>query len=293
MKGLTDRPPVAAGADLARAAAEAVRRADEAARSAGVSIEIVGDETTAREMTGMLGQVWNQTTGSDPLPPELAWALAHAGNYVALARDSAGRAVAGAVGFRGADDQGAFLHSHIVGVLGPHQGFGVGRAVKEHQRAWALGAGLDRMTWTFDPLVARNAYFNVMKLGACITRYYVDFYGAMGDGINAGDESDRCLATWWLSAPTPAAPVETDDAVEVLSVGADQRPVLHDHPDKNRLWLASLPGDVVAVRQDDPDIALQWRLALRQVLGGALGDSRPVLAVTRSAGYLIGPAAGD
>lgn len=291
MKGLTDLPPRAARADLSRAALDATRLAEETARSAGVTMELVGDEATAREMTGMLGRVWNQETGSEPLPPELAWALAHAGNYVALARDSAGRAVSGAVGFRGSDEHGAFLHSHIVGVLGSHQGSGVGLAVKQHQRAWALTAGLDRMTWTFDPLVARNAYFNVMKLGARITRYYVDFYGAMGDGINAGDESDRCVATWWLSAPTPEAPVDTADAVEVLSVGADQAPVLLDHPDKTRLWLACLPTDVVALRKDNPEVALQWRLALREVLGGALGDSRRVLAVTRSAGYLIGPAA--
>ena len=291
MKGSTDRPPLAARGDLARAAVEATDRAEEAARSAGVRLEMVAEESTAREMTGTLGQVWNEATGSEPLPSELAWALAHAGNYVALARDGAGRAVAGAVGVRGADEQGAFLHSHIVGVLASHQGAGVGLAVKQHQRAWALAAGLDRMTWTFDPLVARNAYFNVMKLGARISRYYVDFYGAMGDGINAGDESDRCLATWWLTDPSPAAPVDPAEAVEVLSVGPDQRPVLLDHPEKTQLWLASLPTDVVAVRQDNPDIALQWRLALREVLGGALGDSRPVLAVTRSSGYLIGPAA--
>ena len=290
MKGPTGRSPVAAGTDLTRAAAEARRGADEAAASAGVRLELVTEEATAREMTATLGRVWNQPPGSDPLPPELAWAMAHAGNYVALARDAAGEVVAGAVGFRGADEQGAFLHSHIVGVLGSHQGSGVGLAVKQHQRAWALAAGLDRMTWTFDPLVARNAYFNVMKLGARISRYYVDFYGAMGDGINAGDESDRCLVTWWLAAPVPAGPVDPSDAVEVLSVGPDQRPVILDHPEKTRLWLASLPPDAVAVRRDNPGIALQWRLALRQVLGGALGDSRPVLAVTRTAGYLIGPA---
>ena len=289
--GQTDRSPRAAEEDLAGAAAEATRRAAETAGASGVRLEMVVDEPTAREMTGLLGQVWNQPPGSDPLPPELAWALAHAGNYVSLARDAAGAVVAGAVGFRGVDEDGSFLHSHIVGVVGSHQGSGIGLAVKQHQRAWALAAGLDRMTWTFDPLIARNAYFNVMKLGAAITRYYVDFYGAMSDGINAGDESDRCLVTWWLASPVPSAPVGAQDAVEVLSIGPDQGPVLLDHPDKTRLWLASVPADVVAVRRDSPHLALQWRLALREVLGGALGDSRPVVAVTRSAGYLIGPAA--
>ena len=290
MRDLSSRPARQAEADLARAVEEATRTADETAAAAGVRLEMAGDEAAAREVTGVLGRVWNESPDSEPLPSELAWAMAHAGNYVSLARDAAGQVVAGAVGFRGADGEGALLHSHIVGVLGSHQGSGVGLAVKHHQRAWALGAGIDRMTWTFDPLVARNAYFNVMKLGARITRYYVDFYGAMGDDINVGDESDRCVATWWLLDPKPTGPVDSAAAVEVLSVGPDLRPVVLEHADKTSLWLASLPTDAVAVRRDNPEIALQWRLSLREVLGGALGDSRPILGVTRSAAYLIGPA---
>ena len=62
------------------------------------------------------------------------------------------------------------------------------------------------MTWTFDPLVARNAYFNIEKLGARPTHYMIDYYGQMSDGINAGQASDRVLLTWDLTVDTPPPP---------------------------------------------------------------------------------------
>ncbi len=85
------------------------------------------------------------------------------------------------------------LHSHIAGRrrgLGrPHVGF----ALKLHQRAWALRRGVPEIAWTFDPLVSRNAYFNLVKLGARPVEYLPNFYGVMDDGINGGDETDRLL----------------------------------------------------------------------------------------------------
>ena len=57
------------------------------------------------------------------------------------------------------------------------------------------------MTWTFDPLVRRNAYFNTVKLAARPVEYLVDFYGEMTDEINAGQGSDRLLVEWPLLAP--------------------------------------------------------------------------------------------
>ena len=77
----------------------------------------------------------------------------------------------------------------------------VGYALKLHQRAWALQRGIATITWTFDPLVRRNAYFNLAKLGVRATRYLPNFYGAMQDPINAGDDTDRLLVDWDLASP--------------------------------------------------------------------------------------------
>ena len=88
------------------------------------------------------------------------------------------------------------LHSHITGILPGVRRTGLGRAMKLHQRAWAADHGLAWVTWTFDPLVRRNAWFNLDVLGAEVHEYLVDFYGPIDDAINAGDESDRLLVAW-------------------------------------------------------------------------------------------------
>src|SRR5664279_2293440 len=65
-------------------------------------------------------------------------------------------------------------------------------------------------------LVARNAAFNVRRLGASLEEYLVDFYGQMTDGVNAGQGSDRILVRWHLNAPIPMQPREPGDAPLVL-----------------------------------------------------------------------------
>jgi predicted GNAT superfamily acetyltransferase len=282
------------------AAADAARQADLWASKAGVQIELVGNEASAREAVSTLGRVWPQSNGAPPLTPELAWALAHSGNYVAVVR-SGETSVGAAAAFRAVDETGSYLHSHIVGVLPGCQGRGVGFAVKQHQRAWALAERFERMTWTFDPLVARNAYFNVMKLGAELTRYYVDFYGALTDGINAGDQSDRCLATWWLSGttaaaagagPRPACDAEAArraGATDVLEIGPGGEPVVRDAAGAHRR-LVAIPPDVIELRRRDPALARSWRMALREVLTAAFADSLKVVGVTRESCYVVAAA---
>ena len=83
-------------------------------------------------------------------------------------------------------------------------GRGIGAAMKLHQRLWCLEHGITRMSWTFDPLIARNAYFNIgARLGALPSEYHPDFYGQMRDGVNAGHASDRVFVEWDLTAASP------------------------------------------------------------------------------------------
>src|SRR4051794_2196679 len=233
-----------------------------------VRVDLVGSEQDARAAVAVLARVWPREDGAEPLPPELAWAFAHSGNYVALAR-RAEDVVGAAIGFRGHDAAGDLLHSHIAGVLPGCQGLGVGYRLKQHQRSWALAEGVDRVTWTFDPLVAPNGYFNVVKLGAQLTHYYVDFYGPMDDGINTGDETDRCLVTWRVgSARANAAAcgtfltadiesVRARGAVEVLRRDSSGRP--QGGLDAGDVLLGELPTHVVDPRGGDPMLVGAWR----------------------------------
>ena len=266
------------------------------ARASELTISLVHSEPEAREAVQTLAQIWPRQDGKEPLPPELAWVFAHSGNYVALVHAGT-EAIGAAIGFRGEDEEGVLLHSHIAGVLPQWQGSSVGYALKQHQRTWAMQHGIDRITWTFDPLVARNAYFNVVKLGAHLTRYYVDFYGPMDDGINDGDETDRCLATWRLSgpvalsaaagqfAPADAAQHRAAGAVDVLTVSDSGAPTLTASTAAVRLL--QLPRDIVEIRRDDAALAREWRLALRQALVAAFSDGLEVVGVSRDSCYVV------
>ena len=66
------------------------------------------------------------------------------------------------------------MHSHILGVLPGSETHGLGFDLKQHQRRWCLARGVTVMEWTTDPLVRRNAYFNVTKLGAEAPTYLVN-----------------------------------------------------------------------------------------------------------------------
>lgn len=273
--------------DLAQGADTAVTAPD---------IELVHSEPEARIAAQVLAEIWPTEDGHFPVVPELVWVFAHTGNYVSVARVD-NEVVGTAIGFRAYDVRGSYLHSHIAGVLSRWQGADVGFALKQHQREWALSNGIDRITWTFDPLVSRNAYFNVTKLGARLTGYYVNFYGPMEDGINGGDETDRCVATWDLNADRVVsaargvnAPPDVDalraEAVPVrLYAGAGGAPHLNE-VDGDRMLL-QLPHDIVVLRRTDELLARSWREVLREILVSAFADGYEITGVTRDGWYLI------
>ena len=88
-----------------------------------------------------------------------------------------------------------YWHSHMLAVTTDLRDAGVGTRLKSAQREHALQRGIRLIEWTFDPLVSRNAYLNIAKLGVIVRRYYSDFYGP---------GSDRLVAEWWLDRPRDA-----------------------------------------------------------------------------------------
>ena len=91
-----------------------------------------------------------------------------------------------------------YWHSHMVGVRPQLHSRGIGYRLKLAQRDAALAVGVERIEWTFDPLEARNAYFNVSKLGAEAERYLPDFYGTTSSPLHGGMPTDRLVAVWRL-----------------------------------------------------------------------------------------------
>jgi predicted GNAT superfamily acetyltransferase len=98
------------------------------------------------------------------------------------------------------------FYSHMTGVRPEYQSLGIGADLKWAQRERALAEGVKYLKWTFEPVKARNAYFNLEKLGATVAEYQVNFYGTdYGNSQGVGLASDRLFAEWNLGSPKVAS----------------------------------------------------------------------------------------
>jgi predicted GNAT superfamily acetyltransferase len=272
----------------------AVQAADTAAQAAGVEVRELTDLAQLEQVVGLFSTIWGRSE-NPPVTIELLRAFAKAGNYVAGAYDGT-RLVGACVGFFHAPSEDA-LHSHIAGVSTAATGRSIGFALKLHQRSWALLRGVSEIAWTFDPLVSRNAYFNLVKLAALPHEYLPNFYGPMLDSINGKDDSDRLLVRWRLRDPEVVlacaggslAPVARDElaagAVVALGATADGAPV------PGRLdaatSLVAVPRDIGLLRASDPASAQRWRIAVREVLSSLVAGGGRIDGFDRDGWYVV------
>jgi len=236
-----------------------------------------------RALSRFFDALWQRATPA--LPLELLRALTSAGNYTTAAHLD-GELVGGLTGFLGRHGDATILHSHILGVAPGAQRRGVGRALKQHQRAWAARRGIASITWTFDPLVARNARFNLVHLGARPTAYLPDFYGPMDDGFNASSPTDRLLVAWPTEPVAP--PAVPQGAPAALEVDACDGPVVRDVA--GGLRRCRLPADIVTLRRTQPARAAAWSEALRATLATAMAAGDEVVGLDADDAYVIRPA---
>ena len=263
-------------------------------RASGVEIRAMRTATELHAAEDLLARVW--ITDKPPLGSSTMMALSHTGNYVAGAyrRDAPSELVGCLVGFFGPPDTRS-LHSQIAGVDPGFAGAGVGTALKRHERAWCHDLGITSMTWTFDPAIARNAYFNIARLGVGVTDYLDDFYGARTDGINSGSPTDRLLVTWDLTMDSddrvPPAPL-VDGAVPALVANANGGPLECDVDPSAPLVLVGVPHDIELMRRADPAMATAWRIAIRRALSPYIESPKwKVTGFMKNGSYVVERAA--
>ena len=257
---------------------------------AAVTQAVVRPLTSMDELSdaaALLASIWGFPPGEGPVTPELLRAFTHSGNYVAGAWLD-GTLIGASAGFVGRHATGdeLHLHSHISGVAPEHQGTHAGFALKQHQREWAIERDIPVIEWTFDPLVRRNAYFNLAKLGVSVVAYEPDFYGVMRDAINAGDETDRAVAKWDLVNGRP--PVPNADAALILASDDSERPRVDGAAIGTapvlRAWI---PEDYLALRAADAALARAWRSGVRDTVGLALHNGYVAVDMTRDGWYTL------
>ena len=174
--------------------------------------------------------------------------------------------------------------SHMMGIHPDYRDSGVGFALKRAQWQMVRHQGLDHITWTYDPLLSRNARLNITKLGAVCNTYRRSEYGDMRDGLNAGLPSDRFQVDWWINTrrvdrrlgkrarrPLKLENFSKADLQPLYFVhtsgktGGWPRPAEHFSPLEGRIALAEIPSDFLALKDADFSLARDWRFFSREV----------------------------
>ena len=241
---------------------------------------------TLEEMTAVEAlqrEVWPGSE-TDVVPAHLLITVVHNGGVVlgAFVGDQLVGFVFGFPGLEFTPDGPRPKHcSHMAGVLPEHRDSGIGFALKRAQWQMVRHQSLDHVTWTYDPLLSRNAYLNIARLGAVCSTYRRSEYGEMRDEVNAGLPSDRFQVDWWINTKRverrlskharPALKLGHLARVGVrpfytLETGPGNlvRPPQHVPVLEAQLIAAEVPSDFLALKAADFPLARDWRFFSRE-----------------------------
>ena len=219
-------------------------------------------QNTARKV---FDETWQLALGTE-ITSNLLQAMVHSGSYLSGA--FLGKKIVGAAFAFPATNEGIHLHSHMTAVLDDYRDQGIGYALKIDQWNWAKRNNYSALSWTFDPLVRRNAKLNIVKLGVDISAYYPNFYGAMPDALNAGDESDRLMVSW-------STDIDEPKARELIT-----------HPKSDDI-LIEIPEDIVAIRSKNQSESTKWRRQVREQLMAAFEKNGKVIGFSANNEYVV------
>lgn len=247
---------------------------------AGVEVRTLTELRDFNDARLVFDTVWPSLAGATQVQSNLLQAIVHSGGYCSAAYLS-GEPIGAALGFIGRHQSHdgtwqVHLHSHMAAVVEPYRNRHIGSALKVHQRLWCLERAIPTVIWTFDPLVRRNAYVNLVKLGTEVRGYAVDFYGPMDDAINAGDPSDRMFA-WWQ--------VESERAQQAAA--GLLSPIDPQSLDADRHRVIALPDDIVGLRASEPSEAQRWRIQVRTDFIEAMKAGYVVIGSTPAGDYVM------
>jgi len=236
-----------------------------------IEIRVAHTPADSALIAELFDQVWDVKS---MVSPEIMTASLHNGGYGSVIYIDSGdrrRPVGAAFALVGRalpGCNGPNLHSHATGVLPEFVGRGIGEMIKRHQWHWAKENGFDTITWTFDPLVRRNAHFNLVKLGATVLGYHQNFYGELDDGINAGEQSDRVLVRW-----------------DVTGVDAPRANTFVE-PSKTA-FVIETPVDIEQLRKTDRTQSDGWRARQRAAFESAQLNGLQVVGLSNDFSYVL------
>jgi predicted GNAT superfamily acetyltransferase len=250
---------------------------------AAITIRLLETSEEMSAVEALQREVWPGSE-TDIVPAHLLITVVHNGGVVlgAFADESMVGFVFGFPGLEFTPDGPRPKHcSHMAGVHPDHRDQNIGFALKRAQWQMVRHQGLDHITWTYDPLLSRNAHLNIARLGAVCSTYLRSEYGDMRDGLNAGLPSDRFQVDWWINTkrverrlgkrarPTLKLSHLTKVGVRPLyelQAGGAGLPLPPEHIPvvESQLIAAEIPSDFMALKAADFGLARDWRFFSRE-----------------------------
>jgi predicted GNAT superfamily acetyltransferase len=252
--------------------------------AADVQIRLLRSNEDFHACVELQKHVWGFEQG-EIVPSTLLHVVDFVGGIAAGAFDAKDNLLGFVFGITGVRD-GELAHwSHMLGVQESARNLGVGRMLKEFQRATLASIGVTKMYWSFDPLMAKNAYFNINRLGATVTEYVPDMYGTTASPLHLGLATDRLIVRLdTAETPRPVRKIGSDHGLPILT----PFPRLNDVTLSVGDWspdvvLIEMPTEVLEVLERSPGSAQTWRLAVRDHFRWALKRGYSVIGVHRNA----------
>jgi predicted GNAT superfamily acetyltransferase len=208
------------------------------------------------------------------------------GGVAAGAFDERDRLVGFVFGLTGIRDRELVHWSDMLAVREELRGHGIGERLKQYQRDKVMALGVRSMLWTFDPLQAGNAHFNINHLGALPVEYVPDMYGNTGSTLHGPLPTDRFVVRWQLDSPLARTALSSHQGALPLANPLDS----HGQPvaayimkDAQRVRV-QVPADMGAIRAAENEAAMRWRLNVREVMTDLLSRGYRVTAFSRVEG---------
>lgn len=254
-----------------------------------LEVRPLGSHAELQACVGLQRLVWGEHF-SEVVPAAILKVCQRVGGVAAGAFDATGALVGFVFGITGPDADGRLVHwSDMLAVRPGYRNLGIGRRLKSYQREVLQARGVQEILWTFDPLVARNAHLNLMRLGARVVEYVPDMYGSTGSPLHQGLGTDRFIVSWPIGDParSPAAqePLAAGDPPLLNPVAAGPRDSLEMAPAlAGAPYLrVQIPGDIEAVQRSSPEQAGAWRLNTRVAITAALELGYGIVGIRRDA----------
>ena len=213
------------------------------------------------------------------MPASLLQVSTYVGGIVIGAFTDAGELAGFVFGLTGVEDGHTIHWSHLLGVRASTRNSGIGRMLKDAQRAELARRNVGTMSWTFDPLVAKNAHFNLNRLGARVVEYVPDMYGTTTSPLHYGLATDRLIVTCDTNGELAnARDVDVDGPI--LGLDLSERDAL-SHGSLPATLRIEIPADIKEVIDQSPEAAAAWREAVRSHFQWALAHGYEVIGATR------------